>query len=394
MPQTERGRRDFLRVAVGAAAGAAAARCSRDDQPAAPGPEPSRPTLPVRGIQAAWNERMKRQGSHALASSPEEAWFTLADVTRMRNAGATCLEIHQIGLPDLMPVRGVPNEPFFAGWVDHWVDWCSQNHLDCILTITGCDARADWAIYLSLVPWLWEGLRAGPTNKAEYDAVIRDFFDLDVANQGANRAAFIALWAFIAHRYRDNPYVRFSIMNEPFCLVDIPDGAAASRLSESYSAFMEQIVDGIRGAGATQKVHVDKPFLWDSSGRWVVRPVNRDNIVWESHQSLLPAFGGTTLELFKAGVDGDVRRFVDEFQKPLFIGEYGIEPILEIRKTFASIWKSVISGQVAYLDSLPLAGRQFHSVDNLYGEYSLFAGDSDLTAEESDWIVQTVLASG
>jgi hypothetical protein len=183
-------------------------------------------------------------------------------------------------------------------------------------------------------------------------------------------------------------------MNEPLCLVDIPDSATAIHLGESYSAFVEQIVDGIRAAGSTQKVHVDKPFLWDSGWKLAARPINRDNIVWESHQSLLPAFGGTTLDAFKAGVDSDVRKFVDEFQKPLFIGEYGIEPILEIRKTFASNWKSVVSAQAAYLDSLPLAGRQFHCWDNMYGEYAPFAGDSDLTAEESDWIVRTVLAPG
>ncbi len=335
---------------------------------------------------------MKRQGSHAAASSPEESWFTLADVTRMRNAGATCLEISLIGLPDLMPVRGVPNEPFFTNWVDHWVDWCSQNHMDCILTITGLDARADWAIYLTLVSWLWDGLRPSPTNKAEYDAVIRDFFDLSVAAQDANRSAFIRLWVFIANRYRDNPYVRLSLMNEPFCLVEIPDDATATHLGESYSAFVEQIVDGIRGAGATQKVHVDKPFLWDSGWRLTVRPVQRDNIVWESHSYVAPAWGTPTLEAWKAQVDGDVRKFVDEFQKPLFIGEYGIDPISEVRRTFASNWRSLLSAQVAYLDTLPLAGRQFHCWDILYGEYAPFGGDSDLTAEESDWIVQTVLA--
>ncbi len=86
------------------------------------------------------------------------------------------------------------------------------------------------------------------------------------------RAAFAALWAFMAERYPDNPLVRFSIMNEPFCLVTIPDGKTAEHLAESYSAFMEDVVDAIRQAGATRhKVHVDKPFLWDAGGNLAVR---------------------------------------------------------------------------------------------------------------------------
>jgi hypothetical protein len=395
-------RRDFLQRSAGAAAGVALGGCAGDETqapretPAPPDeyePEPHA-TLSVRGMQVCWNERTKRQDSHEPAASPGESWFTPADVARIRNAGATCIEIHDLGLPDLMPERGHPNEQFFTDRVDRWVDWCSGNGLECILAITGIDARADWARYLSLVGWLWDDLYASPVSKAEYDAVIRDFFDLDVAKQTDNRAAFVNLWAFMGGRYRDNPLVRFSIMNEPFCLVDVPDERTAFHLAESYSSFMEQVVDGIRSAGAAQAVYVDRPFLFDSSWNWLVAPVNRDGIVWESHQSLLPAFGGTTFAAFKAGVDRDVRQYLDEFQKPLFMGEFGIEPLTEIRKTFASDWRQVLAAQVAYLDSLPLAGRQYHCWDTMHGEYGSFAGDSNLTAAETDWIMRTVLAPG
>jgi len=122
-----------------------------------------------------------------------------------------------------------------------------------------------------------------------------------------------------------------------------------------------------------------------------VRAVNRD-IVWECHESLLPAFGGTTLAQFKTAVDDDVRRFVDDFGKPLFMGEYGLEPVTEVRKTFASNWHSILSGQTAYLDAMPLAGRQYHCWDTMFGEYGPFAGDSNLTAEETNWILETTLA--
>ena len=55
----------------------------------------------LKGMQAAWNERMKQQGSTGtMASSPAQSWFTLADVQRMKNAGANCVEMHLIGLPE------------------------------------------------------------------------------------------------------------------------------------------------------------------------------------------------------------------------------------------------------------------------------------------------------
>jgi len=355
---------------------------------------PNKP-LYLRGMQVHWNDRMKKQGSFALAASPQETWFTLADVKRMKQAGATYLEIHQIGIPDLMPKRNVPNESFFSNWMDVWVDWCTQNQMYCTLNIMGLDTHADWSVSLGMPSWLWEGIYDTPsyTNKPALDSISRDFFDLDIAKQNENRAAFINLWKFIANRYKDNPYVMFSIMNEPFCTVEIPDAATYIHLSQSYSTFMEQIVDGIQSTGATQRIIIDLPYLFDpnQNWQWAVKPVNRDNIVWEVHLYVNNVWT-PTLESFKAGMDNFVQIFVNEFKKPLLIGEYGIDPIKDIRTTYASNWKSIISGQVAYMDSLPLLGRQFEGWDSMYGEHSTSGGESDLTSEESEWIMKTVLS--
>ena len=351
---------------------------------------PNKP-LYLKGISVFWNDRMKKQGSTALASSPQETWFSLADVKRMKQAGATCMDMHTIGLPELMAKRNVPNEPFFTTWVDVWVDWCTQNQMYCILNIQGLDAEADWAFYLSMPPWLWEGLYATPsyTNKAACDSIIRDFFDLDIAKQNINRAAFINLWKFIAKRYKDNPYVIFSIMNEPFWAVDIPDEATAIHLGQYYSTFIEQIVDSIRSTGSTQMVFIDFPFLFDHDGRPTVKPVDRDSIVWEAH-----VYGNVwepNNETFKANLNNYVKLFVTEFKKPLFIGEYGFGNTLGIREN-GNNWKPVLFGEVEYLKSLPLLGRHFVSWDDMYGEHATFSGASDLTAEESEWVIKTVLS--
>jgi len=347
----------------------------------------------LKGIQVDWNERIKIYGGTWEASSPEESWFTIDDVRRMKEAGANLVEIHINPLTHLMPARNVVNEAYFSTWIDTWVDWATQYQMYIILDITGIGARWDWEITLTFPDWLWEGLYTTPTTKAQYDAIMRDFFDLDVAKQDINREAFVNLWKFIANRYKDNPYVMFSIMNEPFCGAEFmgptDDNIA---LGQSYSTYMERIVDAIRSTGAQQLVFINKPYLWDSQWRMAVQPVNRDNIVWEDH-----AYVGQSpwdFNVWKSYIDSYVQKFVNEFKKPLFIGEYGFDPMSVIRTDYPTNWKTILAGQVAYLDSLPLAGRQWHTWGYIDGEYYDFAAPSfsgDLTAEESVWIIQTVL---
>jgi hypothetical protein len=346
----------------------------------------------LRGMVVFPNDRRMKSGSFLPANSPTQAWFSLQDLRRMKEKGATCVEIHQIWLPDLMPEQDVPNEVYLAQWVDVWVDWCSRSGLDCILNVTGLGAFADWAFYTSMPAWLWDSLYPAPEwkDKAACDAIIRDFFDLDVAKQDQNRAAFIDLWKTIASRYKDAPQVSFSLMNEPFWLVDIPDEPTAIRLGQSYSAFMEEIVDGIRASGADQKVFIDLPFLWKEDGQCAVQPVEREGIVWEAH--MYGNIWEPDNRTFKQTVDGFVRLFVEGFKKPLFIGEYGFNPISSIHTKNGSDWQAMLKDMVAYMDGLPLLGRQFVAWDYLSGELENFSAVSDLTAEDSEWIMDTVLA--
>jgi hypothetical protein len=166
---------------------------------------------------------------------------------------------------------------------------------------------------------LSQGDRAERGGQDRSDAVVRDFFDIDMRAQDRNRAAFVDLWKYIASRYKDNPWVMFGVMNEPLCLVDIPDQAAASRLSRSYSLFMERISDAIRSVGASQPIVVDFPFLFDSQGSYILNPINRDGIVWEVHPYVSPLWGVQTVDAWKAQIDGYVHRIVDEFRQPFSI---------------------------------------------------------------------------
>jgi hypothetical protein len=346
----------------------------------------------LKAIQVDWNERVKKYGATWEASSPEESWFTIEDVRQMKEAGANLVEIHINPLAHLMPVRNVVDEGYFTTWIDKWVAWATQHQLYVIVDITGIGARWDWEIALTCPNWLWEGLYDPPTTKAQYDAIIRDFFDLNVATQDINREAFINLWEFIANRYKNNPYGMFSIMNEPFCGVEPENHDSNIALGQSYSTYIERIVDAVRSTGAQQLVFVNKPYLWDSQWRMTVQPVNRDNIVWEDH-----AYVGQSpwdFNVWKSDIGSYVQKFVGEFKKPLFIGEYGFDPMSVIRTHYPTTWRTILSDQVAYLDSLQLAGRQWHQWGYVDGEYYDFAAPSYsgyLTAEESMVIIQTVL---
>jgi hypothetical protein len=348
----------------------------------------------LKGVQIDWNERVKEYGGTWAASSPEETWFTIEDVRRIKEAGLNLVEIHQNPLTHLMPARNVVNEAYFSTWIDKWVNWATQYQMYVIIDITGIGARWDWEIALSFPNWLWEGLYPQPTTKTEYDNILRDFFDSSVAKQDINREAFINLWKFIANRYKDNPYVMFSIMNEPFCGVYFmgPDDSNIA-LGQSYSTFMERIVDAIRSTGAQQIIIINKPYLWDSQWRMTVKPVIRDNIIWEDHAyvSEPPTYD---FNVWKSYIDSYVKKFVNEFGKPLFMGEYGFDPMSVIRTHYSTTWRQILAEQVAYLDNLPLAGWQWHQWGYLDGEYYDFAVPSytgDLTAEESLWIIQTVV---
>ncbi|MEM2129456.1 MAG: cellulase family glycosylhydrolase [Candidatus Bathyarchaeia archaeon] len=347
----------------------------------------------LKGVQVDKNERVKKYGASVDANFPEETWFTEDDVRRVKEAGGNLFEIHINPLTRLMPRRNFIDEEYFARWIDKWVDWATKYQLYLILDITGIGARWDWEIATGFPDWLWDGLYPKPTNKTEYDDILRDFFNLSIAKQDINREAFINLWKFIANRYKNNPYVMFSIMNEPFCgayFMGPYDTNIA--LGQSYSIYMEMIVDAIRSTGAQQIIFINRPYLWDSQWKMTVQPVNKNNIVWEDHfyvNKYSPSF-----DEWKKEVDKAVQKFVNTFEKPLFIGEYGFDPMSLIRSNYTTNWKQILADQVAYLSNLMLVGRQWHTWGYINGEYYDFADSSfsgDLTEEESLWVIQTIL---
>lgn len=335
----------------------------------------------LKGIQVDWNERVKKQGTTSVGSSPDESWFTTEDVKRIKEAGGNVMEIHQVWLPHVMPQRDVINEDYFRIWIDKWVLWCEENQIYCPITLADIDPRVTY----KTPSWILDKYPQ-PWDSETYHQANIDFYDLDNTLQNDNRQNFIKLWKFIANRYKDKKYVMFGLVNEPMCGNTLMNSALSQKLGPLYSTFMEQVVDAIRSTGANQIILIDRPYVWYLSN---VHPVNRDNIVWEDH---LYVTQNRDINEFKSEAYDKTQRFVYDLGKPLFFGEYGIDPhdIVKPGQIYASNWKTIIAEEVTYLDSLSLCGIQWHQWGALEGEYYDFVYDF-FTQDDSDYIIQTVL---
>ena len=321
-------------------------------------------TVYLQGAQVDWNERRKAQGHTWLAKNPYESWFTEADVQTMKAAGANYFEIHTIPFKYIMPTKNVLNTDYFKDWLDVWIKWATNNQMYVSIDIKCFSGRASWAV----PNWIWSAAGySKPSTVAQWESVIMDFFDKDVSAMKSNRQAFINAWIGIANRYKNNPYVLFSIFNEPLMGFNTFDSATEMHLGESYSRFMEDVVDGIHSTGAKNIIIINRHYATRYYQYYSnVQPVNRNGIIWEDHYYMTATHSFT---LWKRYIDMYVNRIVKTFGKPLIIGEYGFDKQNYGKDSYPSTWLTQLQNQVNYLDSKGLCGRQWQQWGALEGEY-------------------------
>jgi hypothetical protein len=320
---------------------------------------------------------------HVSERRDPATFWTIDDVNRIKNAGGNCIELHSELISDWMPERNMMDERYFTEWLDKEVAWCEQLGIYCIINLRDFGSVEDWQRIEEFLPsWLWEGIYpySYPLTEEQANKVIMDLFDPAVQEQEINRQAWIHAWSYVANRYRNNDYVLFGLLNEPFAQIKIPDEGTAQRLGEAYTALMERAIDGIRRSGAEQLVLVDCPsaYRYGTQSLDNVVRIQGENVVWESHHYVTSRI---SLEQFKEDVDLSVQKFVYEFQQPLFIGEYGM-----YSPEKPADWQYVLEQELAYLRSKPVCGRSWYEWSELQGERSAV-----FDANESEWIVQTVL---
>jgi hypothetical protein len=318
----------------------------------------------LKGFNVDWNERRFNNGQ----------FWTEADIKRIKESGGNCVEIHIERIGTWMPQKNQIDIAYFEQWLDKEVMWCEQNKVYCIINLRDFGWKEGYRQYPYLPDWLWEGLYSysKPLTEAEAKQIILDFFDTDNPKQEENRQAWINAWKLVVKRYKDKNYVLFGLINEP--LMNIVPSDQRAHFGRTYTTLMERTIDAIRIVGANQVIFIDYPRV--GSSNYV--KIQRENIVWEVHHYVTQ---WTDINGFKSNVDNSVQKFVNEFQQPVFVGEYSM-----FSPTKPVNWQYILSEEVNYIDSKPFVGRNIHQWGMLDGEYY-----DTFNAEESEWIVQTVL---
>ncbi|MFH0929509.1 MAG: PA14 domain-containing protein, partial [Candidatus Aenigmatarchaeota archaeon] len=347
----------------------------------------------LKGAQVDRNERRNEQDHSYGADSPEQTWFTETDVQTMKANGANYFEVHLILLKDVMPTKNIVDTEYLENWLDVYVDWASQNNMYVVLGMGGFSSGASYTVPY----WVWQGSYSSLSSQT-----VIDFFDTDVSKMDSSRQAFINAWVALANRYKNNPYVLFSIMNEPLAGEYIDDVGMNRHLGHTYSELMENVVDAIHATGAKNIIIIDKPYVTrtpSTTGSGLalyynnVQPVNRDGVVWEDHSYITKRHD---FDSWSNWIDTFVPRLVDTFGKPLIIGEYGFDPQEYGKEAYPTTWRTQLQNQVDYMDSKELAGRQWHHWGALEGEYydwyyDYTEGKDWYTASESQDIMDIVL---
>jgi hypothetical protein len=346
---------------------------------------PSSPILRTSGTHIVDSDGNQFYLVGAAADHNEWAkgYLTSADVSLIKQNGGNIIELHTVNFyADLMPTKNILNAAFLTNTLDPLVNLITGQGVYCIINMQDLTT---WSTSNQYMPnWMMDGHGYGsaPYSVATQQQAFKDFLNVNNALHNDNRAIWLSVWANIANRYKNNPYVIFSPMNEPMNGISF---ATADRpvWGQYYATFMESTVDAIRATGAQQLIFVDKPY---SASEWSdIKKVNRPNIVWEDHCYVQDSHD---ISWWYSFVNKMVDTYVQGFGQPLFIGEYATISLNRAN------WRVDMANMVAYLaDTTKFSGRQFHSWGMLYNEYDSVYGNAGALTNtvDNDYLIQTII---
>jgi len=331
----------------------------------------------LKSVNVPYSNRHKLYGTSSDCSSPDVSWFTEEDIQQIKALGGNCFEAHLELWSTWMPQRNQMNETYFESFIDTYLKWCKKYDIYIILNIRNLQHQSYSSVAYQVPYWFYpNGVQ--PTNRTVSEQYALDFFDTDNPSMKQNRDSFVYMWKWIADRYKDEPYIIFSPMNEPLCGNSLINDEWSQKIGKTYSILMERVVDAIKSTGAKQPIIIDRPYIWYLEN---IQPINRTGIIWEDHVYVTQ---NTDINDWKDYLGVKIQRFVYDFDKPLFIGEYGTSDPVK-----PSNWKDALSEEVTYLKNKMLCGRQWHSWDHLEGEYMDMLYDY-FNSSESLWITRTI----
>ena len=342
----------------------------------------------LNGILVTHPDRHTKINSTDTTENISETFFTSKDVKMLKDIGVNMIDIHGMRLWELIRTFKVVQEDFFINYVDQWVNWCTENKLYVNINIVGfANANIDDGNNYVMPRWMYTSY-GPPKTDEEQSQIIHDFWDIEVKSMDDEREYFYKIWRYISERYKDNPYVMYSLVNEPIHhTYKQADSDRLEKLGLGYSKIITNTIDEIRSTGSEQLIFVDKPYLVDINGNstWshYIVPINRTGIVWEAHVYIS---NNRSVEGWLTKVEEFKEIFINQFGKPLFIGEWHINPIWY--RYNITDWKGDTLKQKLFLEESGLSGT-FHSYGKLFGYsnwyYSRF--NYSLSQDEVNYII-------
>lgn len=321
-------------------------------------------------------DRNERRSGSSLSQ-----YWSEADVKRIRDSGGNCVEIHVELLSHWMPTKNQIDESYFVDTLDKEVFWCEKYGIYYIINLQGFRSKEDYMRNRDFLPeWMYEGYYSFsyPLSESQANQVILDFMNTDNPKLEEVRQAWYNAWKFVANRYKNNKHFFMGLLNEQGIHITYPDTATRQVIGRTYYTLMARTVDSIRSVGAEHVIFIDHVRVGSFSYH-----VNdyQPNTVLEAHCYITT---GTSLSEFKSNVDNYVSHYYTQFNMPLYFGEYGF-----YSPPKPSDWKNLLQQEVAYLNTKPIVGRQWHCWSHLNGEQR-----SIYTASETQQVLQIILGGG
>ena len=159
---------------------------------------------------------------------------------------------------------------------------------------------------------------------------------------------------------------------------------------------MTNVIDHIREGeidGYEKLVFIDRPYLDNGEYMDYVKPIDRDNIVWEFHD-----YGGlseqNTISNWKKGVK-EQRNFFYNWSRPVHIGEWSVANTINefwlLNEAYPGGWKFFHFEQKEWMNQLDVSHSWFH-YGQTTGQYWNIVGERNgehvLSQSDTDYIFQ------
>ena len=329
--------------------------------------------------------------------------FGSSDFQTCKNNGATVIGFNGMSyatfLPNAITSPSQVSSSLFAS-TDQYASWAEQYGVYVIFTFAALSDK-----YWGAPSWMTSLATgsgyggAGTKSQLEYEYFSGQSEVSSVAT------SITCLWEAFASRYSGNPYVIFDFFNEPMYALN-NNGMTSSNyetLDADYAGIVQGLVNAVHSINSNQICLVQAPFTVYFYLNYGGTPNHITNAIRNCHAYVNPSIPLATAwnswETYY--INGYVTLYHTDLGEQLFIGEYGYVDTNQYELTnFTDSnglnWQQILSGQVAYLQTLPLWGYQWNSYPWLYGQqYNTQYGNEGYgvySQNNSNWIISVTLA--